>query len=183
MELSINFLVVLILAIAVFGYGLYFSFTFFAKANDLKSKTNGDLEAQMEKVLCENSEKVCLGIDKKEVAKGKYVIFGAKVINVNGQGPLDFKIDVTPLYYIDVAGMRNDNTNFPLEVVYQQQYLNIKDNDYKNIPIAVQASNSALRGATYVYDVKIQYKKSLSDDDGGYVDYDSYGHRIYAKII
>jgi len=65
-ELSLNFLVTIIIAIVIFVFGIRFISDLVTQTTELESLTTDQLDKKIENLLCE-TEKVCIGVTKKPV--------------------------------------------------------------------------------------------------------------------
>jgi len=79
-ELSINFIVLLILGIAMFSGGLVFVGKFFSKAGTMKGALDSQTERQIEAMLDSGSAFV-IPIHTKTVARSKLATFGVGLYN------------------------------------------------------------------------------------------------------
>src|SRR3989338_5417528 len=91
-ELSMNFVVMLIIAIVIFGFGIRFIYTLSSNANDIKDISSKELDARVADLLCSTSQKICIGTDKKIIQKGKFDIFGIRILNVGDAQDFDILI-------------------------------------------------------------------------------------------
>jgi hypothetical protein len=78
-ELSINFIVMLILAIAVFAGGLVFASKFFGHAEKMRDNLDAQTEKQIEKLL-DSGSPVVIPISNKEIFRNKFDTFGIGVL-------------------------------------------------------------------------------------------------------
>ncbi|MBT7902978.1 hypothetical protein HN587_03870 [Candidatus Woesearchaeota archaeon] len=78
-QLSINFIVMLILAISMFGGGLVFLKKFFSKTQDMKGSLDSQTEQQIEKLL-DSGSLVVIPIHTKEIFRSKSDTFGVGVL-------------------------------------------------------------------------------------------------------
>ena len=81
-ELSLNFIIIIIISIVIFGFGVRFIYNLSSQANELRDLTFDDLDKKIGNLVCEGSERVCIGIDRKTIDKGKFDVFGAKILNI-----------------------------------------------------------------------------------------------------
>ena len=81
-ELSLNFLVVLIISIVLFGFGVRFISRLSSEATQLQDLTLGELDERIGNLVCEGSDRVCIGIDRKTIKRTKFDVFGLKIINI-----------------------------------------------------------------------------------------------------
>jgi hypothetical protein len=92
-ELSINFIVLLILAMAMFGGGLLFVSKFFSKATSIKGSLDTQTERQIEAMLDSGSAFV-IPIHTKEGDRGEFVKYGIGLYNDGRSSSEQFSISV-----------------------------------------------------------------------------------------
>ena len=78
-ELSINFIVMLILGIASFAGGMMFLGKFFGHAQEMRSSLDSQTERQIEKLL-DSGSPVVLPISSKEILRNEFGTFGLGVM-------------------------------------------------------------------------------------------------------
>ena len=94
-ELSINFLVVVIISLVVLGFGLKFAYDLLNYAEKEKQQQYDKIDKELENLICEGADKVCVGTYRKKVGSSKSVFFGVKVWNILGSDQT-FSMDVQP---------------------------------------------------------------------------------------
>ena len=168
-ELSLNFIVILIISIIIFGFGIRFISKLSSQAIELQEITTSELDERIGNLVCEGSDRVCVGIDRKTIRRTKFDVFGLKIINIlDSQG---FDIIVTrPVpsgYTKNKAEIQTDNLvwNPKTRTAF------IEKNEEKNFGIGIQVPANAVSG-TYIFDVKIQTQdgKPYSGTQKLYVD-------------
>ena len=153
-ELSINFIVILIISIVIFGFGIKFVSNLMQGVNDLNKLTNSDFEANMERILCDSSEKTCVGISRKEIRPNKVAFFTFGVLNTNEQ-ITDFYIDIEQAEPYD---------NHPDPIKYQlNNELTLDPFEQNNVVIAVQVPGGTKKG-TYVLNVYVCSEQSSCEE-------------------
>ena len=186
MELSINFLVVMILGIAMLTMGVVFVRKMFTGASEMKDKLDKQTEGELEKLMT-SGERVALPYTKKEVKGGKTVIFGLGILNVNdpsGTGQSVFNIDVDCNSKVgESTCLSNPPTIINIPTV------TIKNNEDEKIPIAIKGGDTG----TYIIDVKVCRSTDSNFDDpcDGSISgipnaeeyYDGSLHKIYVKVV
>lgn len=151
-ELSLNFIVIIILSIIIFGYGIKFISDLFSQANELRDLTFDQLDEKISNIICEGSERVCIGADKKTIGKGKFDVFGVKILNIINDE--NFEIKVSPSNPIGYK-KNNDPISGPLlNINPKNRPLNIKKNQDKLIGIGVEVPTNVVSG-TYILNVDI----------------------------
>ncbi len=103
--LSINFIVILILALTVLFIGFQFSYRALKKAEEMKIQIDAETESQIESYLAAG-ERVAIARNKKTIEKGG-AVFGLGVLNTNPPGAeikKDFFVKVCCSYKYDNTG-------------------------------------------------------------------------------
>ena len=152
MELSINFIVMLILAIAVFAGGLVFASKFFGKAEKMRESLDSQTEKQIEKML-DSGSRVVLPIGTKEIFRKKFDTFALGVL-ANYAGT--YEADVTfvqafdkkknPIHEGDPQGWVN--------LASGASTMELKKNEKGKMLIGVGIPKNAKTG-TYIYKVTV----------------------------
>ena len=158
-ELSLNFLVVIVLTLVIFGFGVWFISHLSKEATNIKEMTFKDLDEKISDLACEGSARVCIGIDRKTIQKKNYDVFGVKIVNViNDQ---NFEIMAS---YPNPLGYKKDNTPItspPLVLNPEApRTVAIKKNEEAKIGIAVEVPATAVSG-TYIFNVQIKTASGL----------------------
>jgi hypothetical protein len=159
--LSVNMLVVIILAVVIFVFGVAFLYNILSKSLQLKGAVDEDLDRQMEIVLCDKP--VCLSSSYKKIYRGEFEVVGLRIYNtgdsrfftatVSEPAPPDPKgydkegnplaADDPGLYY--VAGAGPDTTIREIEIPARSE---------KSIGIGIEVPKNAKSGI-YVLNVKV----------------------------
>ena len=155
-QLTLNFLVTVIIALAIFGLGIKFISNLASDATELESLTTEQLDKRIENLVC-GTDKVCIGTNKKIIRKGNFDVFGIKIINILETREFNINIDVSKII------KDNEEITDPSELnkvtIKYRQNVNIEKNDEENIGIGVEVAKDAVSG-TYILDVEIpQYEE------------------------
>ncbi|MBU4283489.1 MAG: hypothetical protein KKA61_01355 [Nanoarchaeota archaeon] len=151
-ELSINFIVILILSIVIFGFGIKFLSDFMKSVDDITKFTDSDFNANMEKILCDSSERTCIGISRKEIRPNKVGFFTFGVLNT---------YEERKNFYVDVE-QADPYENNPDEIKYRlNNELNLDTSEQDKVVIAVQVPGGTKKG-TYVLNVYVCSDESIS---------------------
>ncbi len=84
-ELSVNFLVMLIISIVIFGSALYMVKQFFQSTKDVQSKLSAEVEQEIERRLVESAEQVSIPINKATLGTRGSNTFGLGILNMLGE--------------------------------------------------------------------------------------------------
>jgi len=158
MELSVNFLVLLIIALVVFGMSIYFITTIYQKANEIP--TTDALEKELQDISC-GTQKVCLSSSAKTLQAGKFEkenIVTLKIINVVGEEK-NFNYNIALIRAIDEN--KNPIENSKINIVTTTDNFLVKNNEAVSRPIAFELPKDADKGA-YLYTITINYVGSTS---------------------
>ncbi len=80
LQLSVTFLVTLIICIAVFSFSMVILKKFFTHADKIKATFDDRTEREIEKMLIDGT--IAIPFDKKTIASGKYNSFAIVILNV-----------------------------------------------------------------------------------------------------
>lgn len=152
-ELSMNFIVILIISIVIFGFGVRFISKLSSQATELQELTISELDERIGSLICEGSDRVCVGIDRKKIAAKKFDVFGLKIINIID--PQNFDVTVSRPA---PSGYKKDKQEIPsdnLVVNPKSRSIFIGKNEEKIVGIGVQVPANAQPG-TYIFNVRIQ---------------------------
>ncbi len=158
-ELSLNFIVILIISIVLFGFGIKFISQLSTQAMNIQEMTEDELDVRISDLICEGSDRVCIGQDRRTIVRGDFDVFGLKIMNVlESEGfditvsppeppgtPIGFKKDKTPI---------TSPPSPKLILNPSTRNINIEKNEERNVGIGVQVPSNAVSG-TYILDVRI----------------------------
>lgn len=165
-ELSVNFIVMVIIAIVIFGFGLYLAFSLVSSAEKTKSQLDQETILLIENML-DTGEKVVLPFDKKTIKKGQGDVFGYGIRNIKTEGGSSdtFYIEVNFEAALD-SGCKESKDPQPIaEEIPQHQSsfeLEVEKNEKKadSIPFLVPHKTSP---GCYVYNLRVYENASLTN--------------------
>ena len=151
-----NFLVTVIIAIVILVFGVRFISDLVVETTKLESLTTDQLDKKIENLLCE-TEKVCIGTTKKTIQKGKFDVFGIKIINIISDEEFSDEFNVN----IRVSKLIKDNNEIidpnklnKIKLKYRTNNFIVEKNNEESIGIGVEVEKDAVSG-TYILDVEI----------------------------
>lgn len=161
LELSINFIVIIIISLIIFFFGARYIYKLGSEATTLQSMTVEELDRRISNLACEGSEKVCFGFDKKIIKRGKLGIFSLRIINILDSQNFDVIVTrPSPRGYTkDGTAITNDD----LIVKPASRSTYIKENEEKDLAIGVEVPKQNVLSGTYIFDVKIEPYYSLDN--------------------
>ncbi|MBI2558397.1 hypothetical protein HYW20_03665 [Candidatus Woesearchaeota archaeon] len=153
-ELSLNFMVILIISIVLFGFGIKFISDLSSSAKDITDMTTEELDEQISSLICEGSDRVCIGQDRRTIKRGDFGVFGLKIMNVLDSRSFD--VTITPA---DPIGYKKDKTPISppsplLTINPSSRSINIEKNEERSLGIGIQVPPNAVSG-TYILDIDI----------------------------
>ncbi|MBI2523213.1 hypothetical protein HYW19_02395 [Candidatus Woesearchaeota archaeon] len=151
-ELSLTFLVTIILAVIILAFGVRFLYSLTSEATELDKISTEQLDKKFAELSCSSNEKVCIGIIRKRVPKGKTDAFGFKIINIDAT--TEFKVEVNPSKAFD---KQNNEIPNRIEFKYNDELVEIEKNEEKSLGIGFEVPKDAVSG-TYVFDVGVKYR-------------------------
>jgi len=156
-ELSISFIVMLILTIIVFGFGIKFVYNLSHRSTSLVDQLSEETKDDIENMLY-LGKIVAIPINEKEINVGESAVLGIGILNQLGKKE-DFKIYVAFATGIDAD--ENEITSIDISEWTFEKYATqaIKENEHKIIPLAFQVPKGSNKG-TYIFNVNVCY-----DDD------------------
>lgn len=143
-ELGINFIVVLILAIAVFGFGIYFAAQIFSGAKELKADIEQQTERELQDAL-RAGKQVSIAPTSRDIKAGEGYVFGLGIVNLLG---------CTRTFTIIAADTKTDELDGDLQFLLTEQQT-IANNEERFVPILVKAPEGEADG-TYAADIEIR---------------------------
>ena len=91
-QLSVTFLVMIIITIVIFSFSLYLIKQFFTATGEIEKQISGDIQKEIERRLRESGEKVAIPINQGEINIGDSKAFGLGIMNTLGGPPTTFHI-------------------------------------------------------------------------------------------
>lgn len=150
-ELSMTFLVTLILIIVIFTGSIYFTKKFFATAEEMRGEISRQTEADIEALLYQEGTLIALPIFKKTVRRGRQTTFGVGIRNI---------LERTENFYVLVSFSKGFNpdeeiitetdTTFINEkwLLYSPGPYSIPNNKLEMIPILTLGNMNMAEGVT-----------------------------------
>ena len=176
-ELAVNFLVMLIMGITIFAFGIRFAYKLFAQGNELTSDVYKQYSKQIEGLACASAEKVCLPTKTLTIDGTKPAIFGLVIENVLGSQET-FHVKVTEGKF--VAKGSSAGAEFNAETAKIQflpksddplSEITLQAKEKQSVGIIVQASGA--EAGTYSFNVNVKRGNS---------DYVPTPFKIYVKV-
>lgn len=160
--LTVNFIVILIIAIVVLGFGIFFARSLFTGAEDIRENLDEQTRIEIEQLLNDGS-RVAIPFTQQETSKNKPAYFGIGILNIlPGEQQFTIRVEHGPGYRIDKSEICDPCTNMmgvlpSVEITYT-----IEPNKQQKHLLAIMPNDRAERG-TYVFNVRVTYSEGLYD--------------------
>ncbi|MBS3135709.1 hypothetical protein J4401_02000 [Candidatus Woesearchaeota archaeon] len=150
-ELSVNFLVVLILSLAIFGFGIVFIYNLAGGAESLKDLTLTELDSRIADLKCQGNQILCLSQASFDLKPKDLVIVGLKIRNVVETE--DFYITAELGSYLSDGAVKDIPPN-AIKILPENRKEKIGQNQEANLGIALELDKGAQHG-TYIINVDV----------------------------
>ena len=180
MEMSINFLVVVILGLAMLSMGVLTFTKFFKGAATIKEKYDSQTDAQLDALLS-SGDRVAVPFPKKSTVAGDTAVFGIGILNILGKEQL-FVVDVKCDEFIPRGKTDPEAcSSIDKNIIFTSDHT-LKNNEQQKQPIAVASQRSDRQG-TYIINVCVCEGRCICNGPPypGNMYHDL--HKIYLTII
>jgi len=161
-ELSVNFMVIIIIAIVVFFFGAKFIFNLVSEATEIQQLSNEQLDAKISDLLCSGSQKVCIGQDRQSAQRNGLAVFGMKIINADtAQRNFDIIVRKSAAFKNDKSPIVSINLN----PIPETRSITLKPNDGKTLGLGVSVDKAGVESGTYIFDVIVCFDDGKTGDD------------------
>ncbi|MCX8147380.1 MAG: hypothetical protein N3D84_02845 [Candidatus Woesearchaeota archaeon] len=183
-ELSINFIVIFILSIILFGFGIYFARMIMGGGTELTEKTFEEFDKRIGELVCGRGESVCINANNKQIQRTKTDYFPVTVKNdLKETHRFMINVDLSRIYsntndLIYQKGTTTPASNF-VNIMPNSHEITLEAGESNTIPILVQPLKEAVAGQ-YSFDVLVYYL----DSSGVWKPYpDDKPRKLLAKVI
>lgn len=153
-ELTLNFIVTIILGLAILGLGMVLLRQFVGGAEDIKSQIDEQTDAQLESLL-QSGQPVAIPLNRATITRGDQHIFGLGIRNIDDTASFDVAITISTA--VDKQNQPITNINIPDWIRYERGPFTLEKNELKKTAILVSVPNDATAG-TYIFNVNVDRK-------------------------
>ena len=158
-ELSLTFMVTIIIALVVFALGIRFVYNLASQTNDIKDAESDKLDKKFAEISCNSNDRVCIGVERKLILRGNSDVFGIKIINIYND--TEFNITVSRPSPSGYTKSSENITNDFLEWEPKFRAIMVERNEEKEMGIGVSVPKDAEQGI-YIFDVKVEPYNTLN---------------------
>ncbi len=150
-------LVVVIISIIILASGITLMYKFIGGAEDFKKDLDAKTDAELERLLVDQGQKVALPLYTATVERGKNHVFGIGILNI-GEEAAQFRVQVELSKVVD-AGEQDitvqiDKAAVERWLLYDFDLFSLQQNENKKQAISINVDNAALP-AQYIFNAKI----------------------------
>jgi len=138
LEISIQAIVIVVLAMTLLGLGLGFIKGMFGKIGGITESTFGKIEEQLQRDLVNSNEKLVFSQSKVSIERGKETLLGWGIKN-EGTSEMDYWVEFGPIKYPNTAnnpGLNNINGGTGDWFIFKYS-----PNGAPNLPYSVDAAD------------------------------------------
>ena len=154
-ELSINFLVIVIISLVMLSTGILLIKRYFGTAEEIKAQLDEQTVAHIEELL-EEGDVVAMPLKRKTIGSGETGIFGLGVLNINEQ-PETFTVEIA----LSQLVKKDKTTAAPAQLEYDptdwllyEKSFTLDYKESRKIPIRVAVPGGVFSG-TYIYNIEV----------------------------
>ncbi|MBW2974967.1 hypothetical protein KY366_04585 [Candidatus Woesearchaeota archaeon] len=190
LQLSVSFIVIIIICLVVFISSIYIVRRFFTHAEDIKRIYDERAEKEIERLLDDGS-RVAIPFDRKTIVNGDFNTFGIGVLNMLGTGPSNkFMINISFNKAYDrldslicqSSDPNTDSCGNPETWLQTTAGIGdesgiikmIRNNEQEKFLLGIGVKNAP--AGTYIFDVVVRYYNGTD-----WVQYDTL-HKIYVEV-
>ena len=157
LELPVNMLVVVIISIVILASGITLMYKFVGGAEDFKKGIDAKTDAELERLLTDQGQKVALPLYTATVERGGTHVFGVGILSIM-DGLTQFRVQVE---LSKVADAQEQDITASVDkmmvekwVLYNPDLIGMEQNEHRKEAILVSVDDAALP-AQYIFNVKI----------------------------
>ena len=176
-ELTVNFMVMFILAIVVFGFGIYFITKLFQGGQDIYEQHAGSMQSAVEKLRCEETDLICMNRYRTEIRRGESDFLAISIKNRRGQS-VDLRFEITNIAAYDkskalIAGGPPGGPNALTAAVLEKEKTNVQNGEDFNQGFIIQVPKQTTAGSgwptgEYIFELRTEID---DPEDQGYKPY------------
>lgn len=100
-ELSVNFLVMFILAIVIFFLGIGLLYVIFGEAQTVQGQTQDEIDDRLAMLRCPSQDVICVIGEREVHQKGRFVLYGLFLYNPYHDRQVTYTVTITPGVAVD----------------------------------------------------------------------------------
>lgn len=179
-EVGINFLVMIIISLVIFIFGLTFAFRFFGQAEKYRAEVDQNTRREIENIIINQGNRVAAYPTTIELYPGKDETIGLGVFSIGFDGDVKFALNVSCDKYIQPDQTEGDyQANYAcpmIQILYapkSPQAVTIKPNE--DYVYAIYIKNKGAAPGTYILNGRVTYTDESGTQQYGDV------QKIYVK--
>jgi hypothetical protein len=155
-QLSLNFLVVIILSLAILTAGILLLKVFIGGAQEIQADLDSETESRMQALL-DSGQKVVIPFSRQTITRGDSHLFGVGVLNIRDTTTYSLNVRISEAIKPDDSVYDND---VKLEarnwIDFDNTLFTLNKDERTRVLVLADIPNNAPSG-TYIYNVEIKY--------------------------
>lgn len=157
LELPINVLVTIIIALVILASGITLLYKFIGGAEGLKDQIDERTDAELERLLVDQGKQVALPLHTATIERGSTHVFGIGILNIrDAENQFRLRAELSKVVDAqerDITGAV-DAAEIDTWLLYNQEPLRLVENEHRKEPILVDVPAAALP-AQYIFNVNV----------------------------
>lgn len=157
LELPVNMLVVVIISIIILVSGITLMYKFIGGAEDFKKGIDAKTDAELERLLVDQGQKVALPLYTATVERGGNHVFGIGILNI-GEETSQFRVQVELSKVVNAQEQditaSVDKAAVEKWLLYDFDLFSLQQNEHHKQAISVNVDDAALP-AQYIFNAKV----------------------------
>lgn len=163
LELPVNMLVVIIISLVILASGITLLYKFIGGAEEFKRDIDAKTDAELERLLVDQGQKVALPLYTATVERGENHVFGIGILNIREETNT-FRVRVELSKVVDAQEQditaSVDKAAVEEWLLYDVELFSLEQNENHKQAISVNVDDAALP-AQYIFNAKV----FLADDE------------------
>ena len=150
-QLSVNFLVMFVLGIIMFGLAMSFLYLIFGQAQDLNQMTRDDIENRVTELQCQARDVVCISGNREEYNAGETAFVGVFIYNIYDEEQ-KYSLEITKGAAVD--RQKEPITDEETKAIISAKNITIQSNQQDKVGVAIELPTDTPQG-TYSYSLHV----------------------------
>ncbi|HLC70771.1 MAG TPA: hypothetical protein VJI32_02125 [Candidatus Nanoarchaeia archaeon] len=156
LELPINVLVTIIIALVILASGITLLYKFIGGAEELKGDIDERTNAELERLLVDQGKQVALPLHTATIERGSTHVFGIGILNIGSERQFQLQIELSKVVDRQEQDITTSVDTAPVEewLLYEQELIPLAENEHRKEPILVNVPANAL-SAQYIFNANV----------------------------
>lgn len=156
LELPINVLVTIIIALVILASGITLLYKFIGGAQNIKGQIDERTNAELERLLVDQGKQVALPLHTAIIERGSTHVFGIGILNIGSLRQFQLQVELSKVVDIQEQDITSEVDKIQVEewLLYDPEPILLAENEHRKEPILVNVPADALP-AQYIFNAKV----------------------------